>query len=132
MLLELPHLAARAAPVGGRVHDDPVVVVAAADLPLDEFHAVVHEPAHRALRKAGGRGVLTRPLHHALRSVHVRHGRAGLHAGERRRARVAEQVQHTDLPRGVLFLRLADAPRRVVPVHALLGEDARMLEAHRL
>ena len=46
LLLQLPHLAAGSATVGGRIHQDAVVGVAAALFTLDELDAVVHQPAH--------------------------------------------------------------------------------------
>ena len=58
ILFKLPDLAARPASVGRRVHDDRVVTAAAADLPLDKFGAVVHDPADRGVAQAGGGGII--------------------------------------------------------------------------
>ena len=54
LLLELPDFPAGPSSVGGRVHDDDVVLVAAADLALDELGAVIDDPVDGAVGQAGG------------------------------------------------------------------------------
>ena len=48
-VFDLPDFALRSAPVGRRVHDDSVVMIAAADLALYKFGTVIHQPADRRL-----------------------------------------------------------------------------------
>lgn len=50
ILLDLPDFSFGTAPVGGRIHDDAVVGIAAAELPFHKFYAVVHQPADRRVR----------------------------------------------------------------------------------
>ena len=124
LVFQLPHLAARAASVAGRIHQDALVAVAPALLALHELQRVVDDPAHAGLVDAGQLAVLARPLHHALGGVHVGDLRARRRTGAGRAAGVAEQVQHAD---GAV--RLADEARHPVPVHRLLREQAGVLEA---
>ena len=125
LLLQFPDFPVGAAAVRRRVHDDAVVHIAAPLLALHKFFTVVHQPAHRTARKAGNLRVLPRPCHHAARSVHMAHLCARRKAGERSRARVAEQVQHLHRPP-----RRADLRLREVPVNGLLGEQPRVLKPH--
>ena len=127
VILQLPDLAARAAAVARRVHDDGVVGLAAADLALDELRAVVHDPADQRVGQTADLCVLLRPCDHALGGVDVADARAALGAGDARRARVCKEVQHTD---GTA--RLLDLLTRKVPVHRLLGKESRVLEVHGL
>ena len=53
-----PDLAFGTPAIGRGIHDDGVVSVAAADLTLHEFDAVVHKPADRRIRQTGSGGVL--------------------------------------------------------------------------
>lgn len=48
-VLNFPDLPLGASSVGGRVHDNGIVMVTPADLPLHELYAVVHDPADRGL-----------------------------------------------------------------------------------
>ena len=47
-VLDLPDLALGSPPVGGRIHDDGVIVIAPPDLPFYEFDTVIHQPAEAA------------------------------------------------------------------------------------
>ena len=129
-VLQLPDLAAGASAVGGGVHDDAVVLVAAADLPLHEFLAVVHDVADGGLGKTAKLGVLLGLGHDALGGVHVDHGGTRVGGGHGGTSRIGEEVEHLDLTVGVLGLGLTDQAREPVPVGGLLGEQTRMLEAH--
>ena len=127
LVLQLPYLAGRAAAVAGRIHQDAVVLIAPADFPLDKAQGVLHDEAEAILRQTGQLAVLLRPLHDALARVHMGHMRAGLRAGDGRRAGVAEQVQHLH----VRAARIADQLLHPHPVRRLLREQARVLEARR-
>ena len=127
ILLQLPHLAAGAATVGGRVHDDGIVSLAAANLTLHELGAVVHDPADGGIGKTRETGVLLGPRHHALCRVHMAHAGTRLGAGNGCAACVGEEVQHAD---GAVSL--ADGLHGEIPVHRLLGEQTRVLEVHGL
>src|SRR5699024_5760898 len=45
-VLDLPDLAFGSSSVGWRIHDYGVIMIAPADLPFHELHAVVHQPAY--------------------------------------------------------------------------------------
>ena len=124
VILELPDLAARAAAIARRVHDDSVIAAAAADLTLHKLGAVVHNPAAGAVCQLAGGSVLPRPGDHALAGVHMGDGRARGQACQRCAARVAEQVQHADGTASLPYLFLVPCP-----VHGLLRENAGVLEA---
>ena len=91
VVLYLPHLAARTAPVAGRVHDYRVVAVAAAYLLSYELETVVDYVAYAALH-ARKPCIATGALHHSLRSVHVGNQSAAFCAGYGCAARVCEEV----------------------------------------
>ncbi|MNC19532.1 hypothetical protein D3C75_674660 [compost metagenome] len=64
------------------------------------------------------------PGDHPLGRIHMAHFCACTGAGHCGAARIGEQVQHLDGPSGVL-----DFVHHPLPVHLLLGEQPRMLEA---
>ena len=123
VILQLPDLAARAAAVARRVHDDGVVGLAAADLALDELRAVVHDPADRRVGQTADLCVLLRPGDHALRGVHVADARARGETGDARPAGVGKEIQNADRT-----VRLADLFLHPVPVCRLLREETGVLE----
>ena len=126
-LLKLPNLAAGTSPIGGRIHNDGVIAAAAADLPLDELAAVVHDPADGPVGHAGGGGVFLAPGDHALCRVHMADGSTRLCAGNRCSSRIGKEVQ--DIYR---TLCPADLSHCEIPVARLLREYAGMLKVHRL
>ena len=126
ILFQLPDFAARPAAVGGRIHDDGVVTLAAADFPLDELLAVVDNPAYGRFPHAAGGGVLLCPGNHALCRIHVADFGAGLQTGNRGRAGIGKEVQHADGP-----ARGTDLPHGPVPVGCLFRKEARVLKVHR-
>ncbi len=93
-VLQLPDLAAGAAAIAGRVHDDAVVGVAAALFAGHELGTVVHQPADGPVGQAAGGGVVLAPGHDALGGIHMADGSTRRRAGQRGTAGVAEQVQH--------------------------------------
>ena len=80
---------------------------------------VVHDPADGTVLQTIQRGVVARPLHHALRRVEVAHLRAALRRRERAAAGIGEEVQH---------LRTRCMRANPVPLCALLGEDSEVAE----
>src|SRR5580693_7035616 len=66
VVFEPPELALAAAAVGGWIHDDGVVAMAAALLAPDEFQAIVREIADGRVGQPAERGVFAAPLDHAL------------------------------------------------------------------
>ena len=45
---DLPDLSLGAAAIGGRIHDDSVIMIPAPDFPFHELDAVVYDPADRS------------------------------------------------------------------------------------
>ena len=100
MFLEFPHLARRAAAVGGRVHNDRVVEFSAFLLAADELQTVVGDVADRGVGEAAEDGVFLAPFNHALGGVDVGDARAGFRGGDGGGAGVAEEVEDVDLATG--------------------------------
>ena len=96
-VLDLPDFTFRPSSVGRRIHDDGVIVIAPADLPLDKFAAVIHQPADGRFSQSGELGVLSCPADHALGCIHVCD--LGTRRGSRGRsaAGVGEEIQNTDI-----------------------------------
>ena len=65
-VFDFPDFSFRAAAVGGRIHNDYIIVVSAADFSFDKFGAVVDEPADRGFAEAGGFGVFFCPFDHTF------------------------------------------------------------------
>ena len=130
-IFQLPDLAFRTAPVGGRVEDDRVVAVAAADLAVDEFTAVVDKIADRRVRKAGEGGVLMVPGHHTPRGVDVGHRGARHRGRDGRPAGIGKEVEDADLTAPVLFFCGADQTRKPVPVRGLFRKEPGVLKGER-
>ena len=51
LVFQLPDLAAGASAVGGGIHDNSVISVAATNLALNKLCAIIHYPANRSVRK---------------------------------------------------------------------------------
>ena len=113
--------------IGRRIHDDTVIVIAAADLALYKFSAVIHEPADRRIAQAGGCGIFLCPSDHALRGIDVCDSRACLGCCKGGTACVGEEIQHLDRAAGIF-----DFFREPVPVCGLLREKTGVLEAEGL
>ena len=118
-LLDLPDLSLWSPAVGGRVHDDGVVVVTPAYLPLHELGAVVHQPPYGRVLQPGGDSVLPCPGDHALGGVHVGHGGPGRSGSQCGAPCIGEEVQHLDRASGLPYLF-----GKPVPVGCLLREEA--------
>ena len=93
VLRQPPHLAPRAVAVAGRIEDHGVVAVAAFQLPLDELHRVLDDPADRGVGQAGKLGVAACPGHDVLGRVDVDHFGPGRGRRQRAPAGVGEQVE---------------------------------------
>ena len=52
-LLDFPDFPFRSPPVGRRVHNDRIVMIATADFTLHKLHAVIHKPADRGITESG-------------------------------------------------------------------------------
>ena len=72
-VLDLPDLSFGTSSIGGRIHDNAVVVIAATDLPLHKFHTVIHQPTDWCLLKAGRLRIFFCPVYHALGGIYMRH-----------------------------------------------------------
>ena len=128
--LDLEDLAFRPAAKARRVEDEQVVAVPAAQFAFEEFRHVVHDPADGLVLERIQRGVLARPLDHALRGIHVADLRARARGGERASAGVREEIQHArraSVPRAECGAILRDA----LPLLALLGENPEVPEVRR-
>ena len=90
--LNLPDLPFRTAAIGGRIHNDSVIVIPAPDFPLHELDTVVHDPADRRRFETGGPGIFLGPAHHALGGVHMGDRGAGGCGCQCGSARVGKQV----------------------------------------
>ena len=80
-----------------RIHDNGVVVIAPADLPLDKFSAVVHKPADVSFAKTGQLRIFPGPAHHAFGGIHMCDCcpcRSGCRSGS---AGIGEEVENTDI-----------------------------------
>ncbi len=128
--LYLPRFAAWTPAVAGRVHNYSVVLIAAAYFALNELHTIVHYVPYAAFN-AGKPRVFARALHHSLCRVNVGNLCARFGAGNRSRARVRKQIKHLYFP-AALFPRGGNKFTHSVPINRLLGEQPRMLKAHRL
>ena len=70
-ILNLPDLTFRSSSIRRRIHDNRIVVIAAADLPLYKFLAVIHQPADRCIFQSGALRILLRPCHHSFGGIHM-------------------------------------------------------------
>ena len=125
--LDLPDFPFWSAAVGRRIHDDRVIMVAAADLTLYEFDTVVHDPADRSVLETGGNRIFLCPGNHTLRSVYMCNACSCCSSGKGSATGVGEEVQHFDRASG--FTDLVTEP---VPVSCLFREKTGVLEAERL
>ena len=105
-------------------------MIAAADLPLHEFRAVIDEPADRSIPEPGARCVFPGPGHHSLRSIHMCHMCSGRSRRCRRPSGVCKQVQYFDI--SSRFDGFLNNRREPVPVRRLLRKKSRVLERERL
>ena len=60
--------------IGRGIHDDGVVLVAAADFPLHELLAVIHKPADRGVAETRRCSVLLGPGNHSFGGIHMSNG----------------------------------------------------------
>ena len=91
-ILDFPDFSFWTAPIGGRVHDDGVVVVPSADFAFYEFNAVIYDPADGGVCKVGGMGVFLGPCYHALGSVYMSDAGSGLGGCQGSASGVGKQV----------------------------------------
>ena len=91
-ILDLPNLPFWSAAVRRRIHNDSIVMIAAADLTLYEFYAIIHDPADRRVLKAAGLRVLLCPGDHALGGVNRGHGSSGFRSCQCCSSGVGEEV----------------------------------------
>ena len=122
LVFELPLLAVGAAPVGGRVQDEALVVAAALHLAAHVFHGIFHQPAHAV--EAAGLHVVAGPEVDLLHRIEVGHVGPGGAGGQGSGPGVGKQVEH---PR-----QLGPALKGLIinelPVGVLLREQAHVLE----
>ena len=109
-VFNLPDLALWSTTVGRWIHDDCIIGLAAPDLALNKFGAVIHDPADRPVLKPGDLRVFLCPEHHALGRINVANARARSSAGDGRTAGIGKQVQHPDGPPGFLDLLPEEIP----------------------
>ena len=91
-VLNLPDFPLGTPTVGGRIHDDGVVMIASADFPLHKLHAIVHNPSDGLVCQSGGMGVFFRPSNHAFGGVHMGHSCPGLSRRQGGAAGVGEEI----------------------------------------
>ena len=60
-LLNLPDFPFRSSSIRWWIHDNPVIMISAADFALNKFHAVVHKIADRRICKSGCRRIFPPP-----------------------------------------------------------------------
>ncbi len=127
VVFDLENLAFGAAPVAGRVEDHEIIPAVAAVLAFEEFAHVIDDPADGRAGEVVERGVVPRPIDHALGGIDVADLGAGVGGGERAAAGIGEEIHH---PRGaVLPAREGrDALADGAPLVALLGENPEMPE----
>ena len=132
-ILQLPDLSLRPAPIGRRVHDDRIVGIAAADLPLHKLRAVIHQPADRCVLEPRGLGIFLRPLHHALGGIHMRHLGTGCCRCQCSTAGIGKEVQHLHRPvdpgTAPPCRFRQNAVGKPVPVRRLLRKKSGMLKS---
>ena len=114
------------AAVRWRIHDNGIVMIAAADLTLYEFYTVIDDPADRRIAKSGRTGIFLCPGDHALGGIYVCNTCSGSGSGERSTAGVGKEVQNFDRAAGIF-----DLFREPVPVGSLLREQTGMFETER-
>ena len=124
---QLPNFTAGTSAVGGRVHDDGIVLVAAANFTFHELCAVFYNPAYRAVNDAGRLCIFLRPSNHALCCVNVSYACACLQTCNGSTAGVCKQVQY--LNRATCIANLIHC---IVPVCSLFREQTGMLKVHGL
>src|SRR5699024_696951 len=126
-ILDLPDLSLGSPAIGRRIHDNGIVVVSAADLPLYELGTVVHQPSYGRVLQTGGDSILLRPGDHTLGGVHVGHRSSCRSCSQSGAASVGKKVQYLDRPPC-----LSDLFRKPIPVGSLLREKSGVLEAEGL
>ena len=126
-ILDFPDFSFGASSVRGRVHNNSVIVIAAADFTFCKLHAVVHDPADGRITETGGDGIFFCPGYHTLRSVYMGHACPCRCRSERCAASVGEKIQYFDGAVG-----MTDFIAKPVPVYRLFREQSGVLEAERL
>ena len=91
-LFHFPDFALRSPAVGGRIHDNGVIMVSAPYFPVDETHAVIDEPSNGTILETGRADIFVGPADHALRRIHMGYGSAGFQCGAGGPACIGEQV----------------------------------------
>lgn len=89
--------------VGRRIHDNGIVMIAAADLTLYEFYAVIDDPADRRIAQSGRTCIFLCPGDHALGGIYVCNARSGSGSGKRSTAGIGKEVQNFDRAAGILI-----------------------------
>ena len=123
-IFDFPDFALGASSIGRRVHNDGIVVISTADLTLDEFHAVIHQPADRSICKTTCRGIFLSPCDHTLRSIHMCDRSSGSSCRKSGPTCVGKKVQN--LNGSSCFTNFVAKP---VPVYGLFREKSCVLEA---
>ena len=114
------------ATVRRRVHDDGVVMIAAADFTLYEFYTVIDDPADRCISKSGRTCIFFCPGNHAFGGIYVCNACSGSGSGQGSSAGVGKEVQNLDRASGFF-----DLFREPVPVSSLFREQTGMFETER-
>ena len=102
-------------------------MIAAADLTLYEFYAVIDEPADRSVRQSGRSCIFLCPCNHSLRSIYMGNTCSCCRGCEGSAACVSKKIQHFDRSSGI-----SDLLREPVPVCCLFRKKTGMFETKRL
>ena len=125
-ILNLPDFSLGTASVGWRIHDDGIIVIAAADFTFYKFDAIVYDPADRCVFQTGRDCIFFCPAYHAFRSIHMCDRSTSSRCCKGCAAGVGEQIQYFDRTSGI-----SDFLSEPVPVCCLFRKQTCVFKTKR-